>query len=60
MHRSGMIVGVVERCLNGTPMATVRARYLQHVGWKDEAHPGGAEADNLRFIEEFDCSLLQE
>lgn len=60
MHRSGMIAGVVERCVNKTPIAEVEAHYRYHVAWLDPAHPGGAEEGNLRFIREFDCSLLDD
>ena len=58
MHRTGMVVGVVDRCLNGTAMATIAADYKRHVGWRSAAQPGGFEPDNLRFIESFDCGLL--
>jgi hypothetical protein len=58
MHRTGMVVGVIERCVNGEPPDVVEAHYRRHVGWRDAAHPGGLEEDNLRFIREFDCALL--
>lgn len=58
MHRTGMVVGVVDRCLNGTPMAEVARDYKRHVGWISAARPGGFEPDNLRFIASFDCGLL--
>ena len=58
MHRSGMIAGVVEKCVDRLPMATVEAHYLWHVDWRDAEHPGGAEDNNLRFLRDFDCKLL--
>jgi hypothetical protein len=58
MHRSGMIAGVIERCVNGTPLDVVEAHYRLHVGWRDPEHPGGLEENNLRFIHDFDCALL--
>ena len=58
MHRTGMIVGVVEKCVNGAPMEEVEAHYRRHVGWRDPAHPGGAEEGNLRFLRDFDCARL--
>ena len=58
MHRTGMIVGILERCIDGVPMDVVAAHYRAHVGWRDDAHPGGAEDGNLRFIRDFDCALL--
>ena len=60
MHRSGMIAGIVERCINGEPMANVETHYRYHVGYRDAEHPGGLEEGNLRFIREFDCKLLEE
>jgi hypothetical protein len=59
MHRTGMIVGVVERCVNREPMEVVEAHYKRHVGWKSASHPGGLEEGNLRFLRELDCALLE-
>lgn len=58
MHRSGMIAGVLERCVNREPWTVVAGHYLYHVGYRDAAHAGGREDGNLRFIREFDCALL--
>ncbi len=59
MHRTGMVMGVIERCLAGASMAAVEARYKAHVGWRSESDPGGYEAANVAFIRSFDCSLVQ-
>ena len=59
MHRTGMIIGVLERCLGGVPMTSVADHYRRHVGWRSSAQLGGFEPENLHFIEGFDCSLLQ-
>jgi hypothetical protein len=58
MHRTGMVIGVLERCVGGLDSQSVTARYKHHVGWIDATHPGGFEAGNLRLIETFDCTLL--
>lgn len=58
MHRSGMVMGILERCVNGLPMAAVRRRYLWHTGWQSPEHPGGAEQGNLNVIAAFDCGSL--
>jgi len=58
MHRTGMVVGVVDRCLNGAPLPVVAEAYKRHVGWRSDTDPGGFEAQNLEFIASFDCSLL--
>lgn len=59
MHRTGMVVGVIERCLGGLPPHEVAERYKRHVGWRSDADPGGFEPANLSFIEGFDCALLR-
>ncbi len=59
MHRTGMVFGVFERCVNGTPWPVVAEGYKRHVGWRSDAEPGGFEPANLQFIEHFDCSLVQ-
>ncbi|MCS6915608.1 MAG: hypothetical protein RMK29_00130 [Myxococcales bacterium] len=59
MHRSGMIAGILERCINREPLEVVEAHYRYHVGWRGPDRPGGLEEGNLRFIREFDCTLLE-
>lgn len=59
MHRTGMVVGVLQRCLGGASDATVEAAYRHHVGWRSDAEPGGFEQGNLDFIRRFRCELLQ-
>lgn len=58
MHRSGMIFGVLRRCINKDPMDLIEREYKRHTAYKSPEKPGGFEALNLRFIREFDCSLL--
>jgi hypothetical protein len=59
MHRTGMVIGVLRRCINKEPMAAIEADYRRHTAYRSEAAPGGFEALNLRFIEAFDCALLK-
>ena len=58
MHRSGMVAGIIDKCINHAPLATVLAAYRYHVAWHDADHPGGAEDGNLRVLADFDCALL--
>ena len=58
MHRSGMLFGVLRRCVNGDPLEAIEAEYRRHVGYISDEQPGGYEPLNLRFIREFDCSLV--
>jgi hypothetical protein len=60
MHRTGMVVGVLERCWNGAPQDVWERAYRRHVAWQSDAQPGGFEAANLAFIAHFDCGLLQK
>lgn len=58
MHRTGMIVGIIRRYFNNDSMEAIKADYQRHVAWKSDEDPGGYEELNLRFIEEFDLSVL--
>jgi hypothetical protein len=58
MHRTGMVVGIIQRCVNHSPMEVVEAGYKRHVGWRSAREPGGLEQANLQFIQAFDCNLL--
>jgi protein-tyrosine phosphatase len=58
MHRTGMVVGVIERCLNRAPRAEWEARYRHHVAWRSTSQPGGFEQANVDFIAGFPCELL--
>jgi hypothetical protein len=58
MHRSGMVFGLLRRCINGDPLDAIEAEYKRHTGWSSPSSPGGYEALNMQLIREFDCSLL--
>ena len=58
MHRSGMIFGILRRCINNDPMDVIEAEYKRHTAYRSPEKPGGFEPLNLRFIREFDCGLL--
>ncbi len=60
MHRSGIIAGLIEKCVNRTPMDQVVARYRYHVAWRSDAAPGGLEEGNLAVLRDFDCALLEQ
>ncbi len=59
MHRTGMIMGVIQRCINGDSWESIDAEYRYHTNYISEDRPGGFEEINLRFVKDFDCSLLQ-
>jgi len=58
MHRTGMLLGVVERCINGTDEQTIVEHYRRHTAYESPDKPGGYEQENVDFVLGFDCSLL--
>ena len=58
MHRTGMIVGILERCMNEASDDAIERDYRRHVAWRSEESPGGYEAGNMAFILGFDCGLI--
>lgn len=60
MHRSGMIYGILQKCVNKIYMPEIEADYKYHTGYVSEQQPHGYEAINVRFISEFDCKLLED
>ena len=59
MHRTGMVFGILQRCLNQATEAQITWMYRRHVAWQNDETPGGFEQKNLDFIQAFDCSLLK-
>ena len=59
MHRTGMIVGILQRHVNGEPMDEVARAYRFHVDYQGPDHVGGLEEDNLEVIRDFDSGYLQ-
>ena len=59
MHRTGMVIGVLQKIFNGVSMEDIAKTYSYHVGYKNKEHPGGFEQGNLDFIKEFPVELLK-
>ena len=60
MHRTGMVVGVLQRCINGVGPDVIERQYKQHTAYRGPDETGGFEQENLDFVREFDCSLLKQ
>jgi hypothetical protein len=58
MHRTGVVFGVMQKCLNHVPIDQVLAEYRCHTDWKSADRPGGASEDNETALLEFPCELL--
>lgn len=59
MHRTGIIIGILQKAINGTSMEEIKKTYSYHTGYKDENHLGGFEQGNLDIINEFNKEHLQ-
>ncbi|MCP3940060.1 MAG: hypothetical protein GY710_01070 [Desulfobacteraceae bacterium] len=59
MHRTGMVIGVLQKVINGLSMEDIKKTYSYHVGYIDEKNPGGFKQGNLDFIAEFPAQLLK-
>ena len=59
MHRTGMVVGVIQRCINGVGPDVIERQYKLHTAYRGPESSGGFEQENLDFVAEFDCSLLK-
>ena len=59
MHRTGMVIGILQKVINGAAMKEVADNYCYHVCYIDKDNPGGFEQGNLDFIAEFPGELLK-
>jgi len=57
-HRTGIIFGVIQKCVNHAPLNEIIDNYKCHVGWKSNAHPGAYHQENIDVIKEFPCDLI--
>jgi protein-tyrosine phosphatase len=57
-HRTGIIFGIIQKCLNHAPIEDVIAEYRCHTAYENEKKPGGSKAENEKAIREFPCESL--
>lgn len=60
MHRTGILYGVMQKCINKMPMDKVIADYKKHAFYQDAQNPGNYRQMNVDIIESFNCSQLDE
>jgi hypothetical protein len=58
MHRTGVVFGVMQKCLNRVPIEQLLDEYRCHTDWQSLERPGGAREENEKVIREFPCELL--
>jgi hypothetical protein len=60
MHRTGVLFGVMQKCLNHVPIDQVLDEYRCHTDWQAADRAGGAKAENEKVLRDFPCGLLLE
>ncbi|MDC0534386.1 hypothetical protein OAO18_01090 [Francisellaceae bacterium] len=58
IHRTGIVFGVLQKCIQKVPMAEVINTYKKHADWHSKEDPGVYYQINVDFIEKYDCHLL--
>ena len=58
INRTGVLFGVMQKCLNKIPIEDVLNEYKCHTGWESEERVGGYEIDNEIAIREYPCEKL--
>jgi hypothetical protein len=54
-HRTGLIYGVMQKCINETPMPLVIEEYKRHTGWQSAQQPVFFRAGDVDLLQRFDC-----
>jgi protein-tyrosine phosphatase len=60
MHRTGMIIGILQKAINNASMEDIEKTYRYHVGYRDDSQKSGFEQGNLDFINEFKKEYLNK
>ena len=58
MHRTGIVFGVIQKCIQKLPMQSIVNNYKKHVDWKSKQSPGVYRQENIDFIRQYNCQLL--
>ncbi len=58
IHRTGLVFGIMQKCLAHVPLDRILEEYRCHAGWKSEEARGGADPQNEEILRDFDCALL--
>lgn len=58
MHRTGLVFGVMQKCLNKIPLDQVIGEYRCHVAYESETRQGGRHAENEEVLRDFPCEKL--
>lgn len=58
VHRTGVLYGVLQKCVNGLKIEQVIKEYRCHAAYKNKDDEGGRNPLNEKIIREFPCKIL--
>lgn len=59
MHRTGLVFGVMQKCLHKLPIERVLDEYKCHAAWESKEREGGYKKENETVLREFPCASLK-
>ncbi|MFK7974345.1 MAG: hypothetical protein AB8B66_05745 [Rickettsiaceae bacterium] len=57
-HKTGIVYGVMQKCINNVPISIIESEYKCHTAWRSDSKPGGYKRENIDVIRNFPCSIL--
>ncbi len=59
MHRTGIVWGVIQKCIAKMNINDVLNEYRCNVGYESESNPGGFKINNEIVIKNFPCDCIK-
>jgi hypothetical protein len=59
-HKTELVFEAMQKCLNKVDTDNIVKRYKCHTGWENSSNPGGFRENNVNFILDFPCALINE
>ncbi len=59
-HKTELVFESMQKCLNKVDTDNIIQRYKCHTGWVNSASPGGFRENNVKFILDFPCDLIND
>tara|TARA_B110000503_G_C7169209_1_gene423454 strand:- start:277 stop:1044 length:768 start_codon:yes stop_codon:yes gene_type:complete len=59
-HKTELVFEVMQKCLNKVDVNNIIQRYKCHTGWVNNTNPGGFRENNVKFILDFPCDLIND
>lgn len=59
-HKTELVFEAMQKCLNKVDTDNIIQRYKCHTGWVNSTKPGGFRENNVNFILDFPCALIND